>query len=1324
MKKLLLLLLLCLCAIPRTMAYTVYFDASGTDVAQPYVYMWLNNTVSTGIVKMNPVNGINNLFSYTWDKTPIGLIFLKDSDWGNNGSNKLTGDVTTNINDGCVYSGGNYKGMYEDLYGGQNDSKLVWYTPADAEMTDEITLYYNANNGNAPFKENKGAKQLYIYPGADTNAKNEAITGWEFTKWSNTSEYPEDCKMTYDAEKDLYSIKFIPKTFFKVEVANANVFINKLYASFRLQDSNVVGGDDEGNFIEMEFGPEIIVPSADRVVYFKSPWGDKPVRAYVYIGAGATSEEPILGAWPGATMALIQDNWYTVTVPGAKIPNDVVPQIILSTDNEQYPANGQGGVAMNFENVGWATFEDFKAGTWHAEKPDGPFKNDYDGYEFDGVTVTVKTSNKHIFITPYSDEIVKVFSLPASPADDFVKEERESISVVDGLLPAANSVLTESDIDDTDEADLVISLGATTVYVSKITGAIRYKDQYGTEMLREAGGLNNNATTVRSLSFAGMREDALYGGGYFGQTNQDGKSIIMTNTQTGNWPGSGGYNHNICIPFYVSTNGYGVYVDDHYIGATLSLSSAGGSSYSTGSRNPIAYYYIGGGSMERVLENYTYLTGRQPMPPYWALGYITSRYGYVSRTQATNVINRLKDECKLPLDAIVLDIYWQGRDGTTPSYMGKLDWDYEAFPQPEEMMKEWKEKKNVNTILITEPYFTSHNATENYNHLKENGFLSDEHVSANDNMSWLGGKENGPHIGLLDVTKQGAIDWMSEYYKKHTKSGVASWWLDLGEPEGHDDDSRYEKGDKNQVHNEYGQRWLAFAYEATKKAFEEKTAGGERFIMMPRSATAGMQRYAACPWTGDIARSWDGLRVQIPALLSSGMSGVAYMGSDVGGFIHSGVSLPNLYQRWVQFAVFSPAMRTHSQTPKTLTDEDGDSEGGAEPFNYPGILDNVRDMINKRYKYLPYTYTLAYENATKGWPLARPSNFYMPTEGDLASCDTQYLWGKDLLVAPVTEQNATTKTVIFPEGKWMNLNDYSKVYGSQSMTARENVAAPADELPHFARLGSVIPCYTQDTFTSTEEIDRSKMTLMYFYDDENPAVSSYYYDDDHKSPTSIADGNYCITRMEANEASTSRWLTISYEGKPDEILPEEMTYTIIIPKYGNHVSAEGLCVIRKSDSQQSARGIRASRPQEKVTMASTKNEFDNTTENVAYRDGTDLYIKVQRRRGDTMVQPHFNETTTSIDDIEAVADRLSICAMGTADDLTLRYYVPVDGISAEVSLVAASGMTVASVADAEADKGAHLLNVGGVTPGIYVAHVKVATANGSSIGTSEKIIVR
>lgn len=1324
MKKLLLLLLLCL-YFPSGIAQTtykpegqyVYFN--NTSNWTPYVWAW----ISPGDINCNhngnwPGDPMQQQPDGTWLwQAPAGkvpnMIIISD----NGGTKAGGGDLP--YSNGMMYATDGTTTNVEEV----NDSRLVWYAPADAEMTDEITLYYNANNGNAPFKENKGAKQLYIYPGADTNAKNEAITGWEFTKWNNTSEYPEDCKMTYDAEKDLYSIRFTPKPFFKVEVANANVFINKLYASFRLQDSDAIGGDNEGNSIEMEFGPEIIVPSADRVVYFKSPWDDKPVRAYVFIGAGKTSEELILGEWPGATMALIQDNWYTVTVPGAKIPNDVVPQIILSADNttNRYPADGKGGVAMNFENVGWATFEDFRAGTWHAEKPDGPFQNDYDGYEFDGVTVTVKTSNKRIFITPYSDEIVKVFSLPASPADDYVKEERESISVVDGLIPAANSVLTESDIDDTDEADLVISLGATTVYVSKITGAIRYKDQYGTEMLREAGGLNNNATTVRSLSFASMREDALYGGGYFGQTNQDGKSIIMTNTQTGNWPGSGGYNHNICIPFYVSTNGYGVYVDDHYIGATLSLSSAGGSSYSTGSRNPIAYYYIGGGSMERVLENYTYLTGRQPMPPYWALGYITSRYGYVSRKQATNVINRLKDECKLPLDAIVLDIYWQGRDDTTPKYMGKLDWDYDAFPQPEEMMKEWKQKKNVNTILITEPYFTSVVDGNNYDTLKNNGYLADTHVSGNNNMSWVGG---GNDVGLLDVTKQGAIDWMSEYYKKHTKSGVSSWWLDLGEPEAHDDDSRYEKGDKNQVHNEYGHRWLAFAYEATKKAFEEKTAGGERFIMMPRSATAGMQRYAACPWTGDIARSWDGLRVQIPALLSSGMSGVAYMGSDVGGFIHSGVSLPNLYQRWVQFAVFSPAMRTHSQTPKTLTDEDGDSEGGAEPFNYPGILDNVRDMINKRYKFLPYTYTLAYENATKGWPLARPSNFYMPTEGDLASCDTQYLWGKDLLVAPVTEQNATTKTVIFPEGKWMNLNDYSKVYGSQSMTARENVAAPADVLPHFARLGSVIPCYTEDTFTSTEGIDRSKMTLMYFYDEENPAVSSYYYDDDHKSPTSIADGNYCITRMEANEASTSRWLTISYEGKPDEILPEEMTYTIIIPKYGNHVSAEGLCVIRKSDSQQSARGIRASRPQEKVTMASTKNEFDNTTENVAYRDGTDLYIKVQRRRGDTMVQPHFNETTTSIDDIEAVADRLSICAMGTADDLTLRYYVPVDGISAEVSLVAASGMTVASMANAEADKGAHLLNVGGVTPGIYVAHVKVATANGSSISTSEKIIVR
>lgn len=1317
MKKLL-LLLLCLCAIPRTMAYTVYFDASGTGVAQPYVYMWLNNTVNTGIVKMNPVDGIDNLFSYTWDNTPIGLIFLKNSDWGNDGSNKLTDDVTTNINDGCVYSGGSYKGMYEDLYGGQNDSRLVWYTPEDATMYDEITVYYNANNGNAPFKENKGVKQLYIYPGADTNNKSQEQTDWEYTKWATTDAYPGDCAMAYDSQNDCYSISFVPYTFFGLEnIPNPNYKMTELYASFRMEGSNAVGGDISGSPIVLDFGPQEVIPdpvTPDRTVYFKNTWGGSTVYAYIYYKKGSAETE-ISGTWPGKQMSLEADDWYSTQISGGDIPHDATTHVIFTqnddNDSHRYPADKQPGITVDFASPeGWYRLEDK---IWYAENPEGPLTNDYLGYEFiDGTTVKVKTSLKNIFITPYNDEIIKVFSLPANPASGFETEERESITVLASSAPKPNSIITEASIDDDENSDeLIVNTGKTMVKVSKTNGRIIFVNADGEVKLRERSGLNNSGASSRSCSFEGMGEDGLYGGGYYDRLNNNAKSLTMSNVQTGDWPDNfTADQHNICIPFYVSTNGYGVLFDDHYDKAGLSLSSSSGTSYSTSSRNPIAYYYIGGDSMAGVLENYTYLTGRQELPPYWMLGYITSRYGYRSRTEGETAVDKIK-ALNIPLDAIVFDIYWQGRNAENAPYMmGKLDWDTEAFNNPTEMIAGLK-SKNVNTILITEPYFTSY--CGNYDYLNSNGLFSD---NSTDDMGWL----RGGNVGLIDITKQEALNWFAECYKKHTGTGVAGWWLDLGEPERHDGDASYEKGTRDQVHNEFGQRWIALAYNTLKSNYPN-----QRHVLMPRSGTAGMQRYSVFPWTGDISRSWKGLEVQIPSLLSSGMSGVAYMGSDVGGFINSGQNA-HLYMRWVQSAVFSPAMRTHANVPGAELE----TPAGPEPFNYTSntvngvsVVDNVRDMINKRYKFLPYTYTLAYENATKGWPLARPSNFYTPLEGDLASCDTQYLWGKDLLVAPVTD-NGTSKTVIFPEGRWMSLNDYSKVYGSQSMTARENIAAPANELPHFARLGSVIPCYTQDTFTSTEEIDRSKMTLMYFHDPENVAVSSYYYDDDHKSPTSIADSNYCITRIEADEASTSRWLTLSYEGKPDEILPEEMTYTIMIPKYGNHVGAEGLCVIRKSTRQQSARGIRASRPQESVTMAGSREEFDNTAENVAYRDGTDLYIKVKRRRGDTMVQPHFNETTTSIDDIEAVADRLSICTIGTADDLTLRYYVPVDGISAEVSLVAASGMTVASMADAEAGKGAHTLNVGGVAPGIYVAHVKVATANGSSIGTSEKIIVR
>ena len=150
------------------------------------------------------------------------------------------------------------------------------------------------------------------------------------------------------------------------------------------------------------------------------------------------------------------------------------------------------------------------------------------------------------------------------------------------------------------------------------------------------------------------------------------------------------------------------------------------------------------------------------------------------------------------------------------------------------------------------------------------------------------------------------MDWMWQFYKARTEDGVGGWWLDLGEPERHDGDSHHKGGTVEQVHNEFGNLWIERVYRGLKEDFPNV-----RPFLMPRAGTSGMQRYSVFPWTGDIKRSWAGLQAQVPALVSAGMSGIGYMGSDVGGFsVENNYTDPSLYLRWIEMAVFSPMMRT------------------------------------------------------------------------------------------------------------------------------------------------------------------------------------------------------------------------------------------------------------------------------------------------------------------------------------------------------------------------------------------------------------------------------
>lgn len=508
----------------------------------------------------------------------------------------------------------------------------------------------------------------------------------------------------------------------------------------------------------------------------------------------------------------------------------------------------------------------------------------------------------------------------------------------------------------------------------------------------------------------------------------------------------------------------------------------------------LRYYVITGISWPEITEQYTKLTGNQPLPPRWALGNLQSRMAYRNQQQAEDVV-ALMQQKKFPMDALILDFYWFG--DSIQGHLGKLDWFKPAWPDPAGMITKFREK-GIKTVLITEPYIID--TIANYRDADACGiFVTDSMGKTYHDKQFYFGPGS-----LIDIFKPAARDWFWRKYNAQIKNGVAGWWGDLGEPESHPSDIYHVIGSADQVHNIYGHYWDKFLFEKYAENYPET-----RLFHLQRSGFAGTQRFAAFPWTGDVSRSWGGFRAQLPLLLTMSLSGLGYIHSDAGGFAQ-GVKDEELYTRWLQFAVFTPVLRPHG------------SNYPSEPVYWSEKTQEiVRNYMNLRYAMLPYNYTLAWNNTVTGAPLMRPLFYRYPDDTTALKTGDEYLWGESFLVAPVTEKGQKTRKVYLPEGYWYDLNRDEKYAGNQWI----DYPVTLEQMPVFIRSGSFIP-FT-DTISSTDYYDASRYTVWYFPDQETVYEQ---YEDDGKDNQSLAKGRYEIIRYEGKQEQEKTTVTISRSG--------------------------------------------------------------------------------------------------------------------------------------------------------------------------------------------------
>jgi oligosaccharide 4-alpha-D-glucosyltransferase len=694
----------------------------------------------------------------------------------------------------------------------------------------------------------------------------------------------------------------------------------------------------------------------------------------------------------------------------------------------------------------------------------------FQNYSSGPAGLDIATSDGRYLIKPYTPNIVETTFVPRG-------EQPGPASHAVVLAPEA-AAATVSD----DGRRIELATGGITVTVERAPFRISYTYK-GKPLVSEKGGYGK-ADGLQSIEFALGDDEALYGAGSRAVgMNRRGNRFRLYNKAAYGF-GARAEQMGYGIPMALSSRKYALHFDNPQAGwldmdsrkdGTLRFETPGGRK---------TYQVIAGDDWAGVMDGITRLTGRQPLPPRWAFGNFASRFGYHSEAETRAVVDAFR-AADIPLDAVVLDLYWFGK--TVKGTMGNLAWDRDTFPHAEKMMADFAQK-GVKTVLVTEPFILT--TSRRWQDAVARDVLAHDADGKPLAFDFYFG-----NTGLVDIFKPAARSWFWDIYKQLKAGGVAGWWGDLGEPEMHPAAARHATGTADEVHNIYGHAWAGMLAEGYARDFPR-----ERPFILMRSGYSGSQRFGMIPWSGDVSRGWGGLQSQMEISLQMGMQGQAYMHSDLGGF--AGPVLDDeLYVRWLQYGVFQPIFRPHAQ-----------EDVPAEPvFRAPAVRALARDAIRLRYAMLPYNYTAAFENSRTGMPLMRPVLFDEP-DNDMVPTGTissTYLWGPDFLVAPVTQAGQLRKEVYFPHKGTVWFDFYTGEAHRGGIL--ETLATAAGHIPTFVRAGAFVPL--AKVVQSTRDYDGRALELHYYHDASVTASNGTLYDDDGSTAHAYESGKYTLVRF-------------------------------------------------------------------------------------------------------------------------------------------------------------------------------------------------------------------
>jgi alpha-D-xyloside xylohydrolase len=593
--------------------------------------------------------------------------------------------------------------------------------------------------------------------------------------------------------------------------------------------------------------------------------------------------------------------------------------------------------------------------------------------------------------------------------------------------------------------------------------------------------VNGEKTFRVGASFAVQPDEHYYG---LGQ-NQDGKLDLKGRTIDCRHNYDAPAGESVCVPFMVTNKGYGI-VWDNSSATTVSPGLHNSTHWQSNVGERVSFFVITGDTTDALYSGYAKLTGTTPLPPKAAFGLIQSKARYETQAELLGVAQGYRKR-GLPLDVMVLDwFYW--------SRMGQLDIDHTFFPDPIAMNTTLK-NMGMRSIISVWPRFERE--SRYYDLLSTKGWLlHDKDGSVVDGLPIRSDRAGA----LLDSTNPDARAWFWDRLRDNIASQGFDWfWLDETEPDLVPDGHFYSIGSGDRFHNLY-----PLVHTTSVAEGSARDRPDFRNLILSRAAYLGTQRNGALFWSSDIQSTWEALRRQVPSGLGFTATGMAYWSSDTGGWQYpngpkaqhpvlldpagavamppSYADYPELFTRWFAYNSFTPTLRIHGQRPGTALWDYG---AAAEPV--------LAKFLKLRYALIPYIYSLAHQTYETGTPFMRALFMDFPNDPKIADMGDEYMFGPAFLVAPVTEQGATSRHVYLPAGTdWYDYWTERRYTGGQTITA----AAPIDQIPLFVRAGSIVPIGVQVPSTATRQplesirVYPGRSTSFALYDDDG--VSNAY----------------------------------------------------------------------------------------------------------------------------------------------------------------------------------------------------------------------------------------